>query len=411
MRMLLISDTHGHVDQIPEYAEHAKADVCIHAGDFGFYDKSSVDGMSQRELYLQIKHSDLPENEKASLLKADAAVWKKAITEHKMLGTFREFLDDEREFGWPVYAIWGNHDDSDVVLRMEKNPIPYLHILHERTVADLGDFVMLGIGGNCLPEKAFTQGYKGIPGARCRPTSVLSQYLSLLEKARDIASERPKVLVTHASPLVEPFLELLAWQIGAMVTVSGHMGYPDGETGKTNKQCMFRLRETYRKLRLMYPKEDALKAFEPEEKELSIQHINLPDAKNGYAILDWTAKSFSYEMRGKTFFENRYSEKDKKLLDLCRRTASFCVDEYTAVLPLARKIISGELADTEMIGDTYERMLHTIGYPRLLELFSQCCECTKKTFPELTKAYLDFYQYLYSREEISRKDESEQNEP
>lgn len=407
MRVLLISDTHGHVDRIQEYAEHAKADVCIHAGDFGFYDDASIDGMNQRELYLQVKHSDLPEGEKTQVLKAGASVWEKVIKEHNLLGTFHEFLDGGREFGWPVYAIWGNHDDANVALRMIKKPIPYLHMLHDRTAVDLGEFVLLGLGGNCTPGKAFTQGYKTLPGARCRPTSVLAQYLSLLETARNLAPDKPKVLVTHVSPLVEPFLELLAWQIGATMTISGHMGYPDGETGETNSRCMFRLRETYRKLLSIYPAEDTLKFFDPKEKEQSIRHINLPDADKGYAILDWSGKTFSYEMRGKTFFENRYKGENYKLFDLCRRTMKFCVDEYTAVLPIAKQIISGKLTDTEMIGDTYERMLHTFGYPRMLELFISCCDCTKKTFPELTRSYLDFYQYLYSQDKTSSQGEAE----
>lgn len=406
MKILLISDTHGHVDRIPEYAEHAQADICIHAGDFGFYDAASADGMNQRELYLQVKHSDLPKNEKASLLKGDASVWKKAIAEHKLLGTFQEFLDGEREFGWPVYAIWGNHDDADVALQMVRRPVPYLHMLNERTFADFDEFILLGLGGNCTPGKAFTQGCKGIPGARCRPTSVLAQYLSLLESSHKLPPDKPKVLVTHVSPLVEPFLELVAWQIGAAVTVSGHMGYPDGGTGETNSRCMFRLRDTYRKLQLMNLPNDTLKFFEPKEKELSIQHINLPDADTGYATLDWEEKSFTFEMRGKSFFEKRYQGKEIKLLDLCRRTMNFCVAEYTAILPVAKKIISGELTDTEMIGDTYERMLHTFGYPRMLELFIQCCDCTKKTFPGLTKSYLDYYQYLYEQDKTSEKGES-----
>ena len=77
MKILLVSDTHGtKIDLISAYAEEIKADFCIHAGDFGFYDKTSADAMSQRELYLLVKHSDLPEEEKAALLKGNAQDWK-----------------------------------------------------------------------------------------------------------------------------------------------------------------------------------------------------------------------------------------------------------------------------------------------------------------------------------------------
>ena len=304
MRILLLSDTHGHISRIVEYAENSRADVCIHAGDFGFYDNASIDGMNQRELYLQVKHSDLPNAEKTMLLNTDASVWKRAIAKQHLLGNFSEYLNGQHEFDRPVYAVWGNHDDADIALRIVKQPIPYLQMLHDKTFVDLGDFVVLGLGGNCTPQKAFTQGYKGLPGSRCRPTSVLSQYFSLLKTAGNVSPDKPKVLVTHVSPLIEPFLELLAWQIGATVTVSGHMGRPDGEIGITDKCGMFRLRETYRQLQLTCADAmDALKVFEPMEKELSIVHINLPDADTGYALMNWNGGHFSFEMRGKTFFE------------------------------------------------------------------------------------------------------------
>ena len=68
MKILLISDTHGaHIELISAYAEEMKADICIHAGDFGFYDQTSADAMSQRELFLLIKHCALPEDEKEEL--------------------------------------------------------------------------------------------------------------------------------------------------------------------------------------------------------------------------------------------------------------------------------------------------------------------------------------------------------
>ena len=77
MKILLISDTHGrNINLISAYAEEMKADICIHAGDFGFYDNASVDAMSQRELFLQLKHSDMSEDRKVCLLQKSAKEWK-----------------------------------------------------------------------------------------------------------------------------------------------------------------------------------------------------------------------------------------------------------------------------------------------------------------------------------------------
>ncbi|MFI4937216.1 MAG: metallophosphoesterase [Candidatus Berkiellales bacterium] len=57
MRALLISDTHGNLDIINHLIDKTKADLVIHAGDFGFYDESSYQHLSSRELLLLITHS------------------------------------------------------------------------------------------------------------------------------------------------------------------------------------------------------------------------------------------------------------------------------------------------------------------------------------------------------------------
>ena len=57
IRILLISDTHGNLDIINRLVVKTKADLVIHAGDFGFYDETSYEFLSARELFLLIKHS------------------------------------------------------------------------------------------------------------------------------------------------------------------------------------------------------------------------------------------------------------------------------------------------------------------------------------------------------------------
>ncbi len=99
MKILLISDTHGtNIDRISAYAAELDADLCIHAGDFGFYDATSADALSQRELYLLIEHSPLPDDEKASLLKENARSWKEAVIRKRLLGNFPDFLADKMRF-------------------------------------------------------------------------------------------------------------------------------------------------------------------------------------------------------------------------------------------------------------------------------------------------------------------------
>lgn len=71
MRFLLISDTHGRLEIINELAGSVQADAVIHAGDFGFYDDASYERLSDRELRLQVIHSDLPPFTKGEILNLD----------------------------------------------------------------------------------------------------------------------------------------------------------------------------------------------------------------------------------------------------------------------------------------------------------------------------------------------------
>lgn len=68
MRLLLISDTHGKLGVVNDLDARTQADAVIHAGDFGFHDDGSYERLSEREIGLQISHSDLPRDEKTRLL-------------------------------------------------------------------------------------------------------------------------------------------------------------------------------------------------------------------------------------------------------------------------------------------------------------------------------------------------------
>jgi predicted phosphodiesterase len=409
MKILLVSDTHGaNIELISAYAEEMKADICIHAGDFGFYDKTSADAMSQRELYLLIKHSDLPEEEKSALLKGNAQDRKEAIGKHHLLGSFQDFLDDRMRFAWPLYATWGNHDDAEVVLRMMKAPVPNLRILHENVYCETEDFVILGTGGNCLPEKVFDQHHRGLPGARCRPTSELHQYCTLLKTAKRIPDGKRKILVTHVSPLVEPFVELVAWQIGADFTVSGHMGRKNGETGITDSSRLPVLRTAWNRLRELYPDAaEELMPFYPEERKQIVQHINLPDAKIGYGMLECDGDDVRWEIRGQDYSAQKEQELGEELWNFARTTFRFVTSEYSAMLPVADRIIAGELnADDEFYYT--DRMLECLGYDKMSKLLHKCCESIMKRNPAFAVALLDKEHEMMEGSEAPLSDELRQ---
>lgn len=125
-------DTHGDVGVINDLAGRTQADTVIHAGDFGFYDDGSYERLSDRELRLQIAHSDLSGAEKERILKLPRERKIQVAREHGMLGEFPHYITGLRRFDVPVYAVWGNHEDEDVIERFFRGDIAIenLHILY-----------------------------------------------------------------------------------------------------------------------------------------------------------------------------------------------------------------------------------------------------------------------------------------
>jgi len=99
MLLLLISDTHGKLDVINELARRARADAVIHAGDFGFYDDSSYERLSERELELHVRHSDLSAAEKAGILALPRAERIQAMKVRCPLSDFPSYVSGEKFLG------------------------------------------------------------------------------------------------------------------------------------------------------------------------------------------------------------------------------------------------------------------------------------------------------------------------
>jgi len=131
MRFLLISDTHGRLGVINELAARTRADAVIHAGDLGFYDDGSYERLSERELRLHVAHSDLPQPGKDRILGLPRDGLTVAAKAARLLGEFQSYIDGRESFHAPVYAVWGNHEDKDVVERVFQGDIEVgnLHIL------------------------------------------------------------------------------------------------------------------------------------------------------------------------------------------------------------------------------------------------------------------------------------------
>jgi len=227
MRLLLISDTHGKLGVINDLAAQVRADAVIHAGDFGFFDDGGFERLSDRELRLHVAHSDVPRTEKDRILALSRNDMTEAARKHLLLGEFQSFVDGNEWFQVPVYAVWGNHEDKEVVEKLfrDKVTVANLHILHHCQGYRVGPAFVYGLGGNLLPGSKMMQ--RPIAGGGGKIWSTVSQYADLVETVEKNAGPTgTRIFVSHVSPGKEPFVELVGARTRADFTISGHMGAP-----------------------------------------------------------------------------------------------------------------------------------------------------------------------------------------
>ncbi len=313
-RILLISDTHGNLDIINEKIAQTNADMVIHAGDFGFYDEQSINRLSPRELRLSIAHSP---------------VWRKydvnkqtnrerlieIVKENRLLGTFPEYISGEKQFSVPVYAVWGNHEDVQVLRQLNNDlSIDNLHLLDEHhfyqfhTDDNELEFSLYGLGGNFLVSKKLFD--KPIAGNGGKVWTVLHQFGALYKQVKN--KSKPSIFVSHVSPGKEPLLSRLIMHFMPTFWISGHMGAPFtctwnqftiremNESLDWLETDIGLIEEQYQQGRLT---EEAALAYELIKKTISkedmwykkLWNINLPDAKDGHALLIFQDNKFSLE--------------------------------------------------------------------------------------------------------------------
>jgi predicted phosphodiesterase len=279
MRLLLISDTHGHLEPVDRHAREAGAEAVVHAGDFGFYDDDSPARLESRELFLRVIHSDLPPETKRRAKKLKGDELRAFCRDELPLSQLGSWLREGRGFAQPTFAVWGNHEDGAVVadLLAGRRRVPNLTLLGQ---AKLGPFRFFGLGGNLLPEHLDEV---PIDGGRGKIRATARDVHALLDATPPRAPGEVRILVTHVSPGKQPLVGALAAALDADLTVSGHMGAP--------YNCVwsdFAIREEDEaevRLKLGIPSELRL-SLPAEPSWYRRFHVNLPDAPGGYAILE-----------------------------------------------------------------------------------------------------------------------------
>lgn len=315
MKLLLITDTHGHLDSINALARETGADAVIHAGDLGFYDEGSADRMTRRELLLSVLHSELPMEAKKEAEKLEGPDLCGFVRQHGLLGQLPQFLSGEKAFEVPVYAVWGNHEDLAVAEKFYRGEygIPNFHVLHEKQSFHLGCVHLFGLGGNFLVGKKLFQ--KPLAGGGGKIWSTFSQYLELLKTVEANATDgERRLFVSHVSPGKEPFMTLMGACTRADWLISGHMGPTCCQTWnefaiREPEEAMQRVTDRLKEIAdaveglgegVLGPvREDLERLEEAVTSDLTpigrgqqaprwyrdMLCINLPDAEDGYAVL------------------------------------------------------------------------------------------------------------------------------
>lgn len=308
MRVLLLSDTHGNIDIINQLVDKTKADMVIHAGDFGFYDETSYQHLSSRELFLLITHSPY-RNDYAIDKQTNKNELADIVKTHKLLGDFSGYLSGEKQFKIPVYAVYGNHEDVGVIRKIKTQSIYNLHLLDEENIFSINEnnepaFQLFGLGGNFLVSQKLLR--QPIAGTAGKVWGTLHQFGVLYQKLKN--KSESSIFVSHVSPGKEPLLTRMMIHFMPNFWISGHMGAP--YTCVWNQFTIHEMEESIAWFNSQLDRLDVLQldnatpeaklAIELIRREIQrdefwfkkMWNINLPDAKYGYSTLTYENKRF-----------------------------------------------------------------------------------------------------------------------
>lgn len=245
-RILCVADIRGLLSSLNQLAQQYEATHILHTGDFGFYDHSSLERMTDKTLRHVIQYSPLvspssrsntfsthPNNDIANLRRAVQGSEKNVISE------LQEFLDGKKQLQVPVYTVWGACEDVSVLekFRSQEYKIANLNIVDEAaskllTVGGL-NIRLFGLGGAVVLHKLFDNGdgKSTIAGAQGTMWTTVLQIGELLHTAdRTFSSTETRILMTHHSPGREGLLSQLAHTLKADFTISAGLHFRYGSS-------------------------------------------------------------------------------------------------------------------------------------------------------------------------------------
>ncbi|GAO51493.1 hypothetical protein G7K_5593-t1 [Saitoella complicata NRRL Y-17804] len=239
-RILCIADVRGNLSQINDLARESRADVVLHTGDFGFYDESSLERITDKTLRHVIQYSPLIPPSSRHQFPTNPSTptnqLRQAITSSStpILSELPLFLAGAKRFEVPVYTVWGACEDVRVIekFRAGEYRIPNFHLVDEHSswMIDLGGckLRLLGLGGAVVTHKLFDngEGRTTIAGGQGTMWTTILQMGELLDTAARVFDySETRVFISHASPGREGLLAQLALTLKADFTVSAGLHF------------------------------------------------------------------------------------------------------------------------------------------------------------------------------------------
>ncbi|KAI7908186.1 uncharacterized protein BX663DRAFT_464795 [Cokeromyces recurvatus] len=235
-RILCTADVRGNISELNRLAREFNANYIIHTGDFGFYDRSSLERIGERPLKHWIQYTTLiPPQTRSRLLQQSESIYETlAQSPETLLSQFPDFLAGHRQLEVPVYTVWGACEDVAILekFRQGEYRINNLFILDEASthVLDIEGISLrlFGLGGAVVQHKLFDngEGTDTIAGGLGVMWTTALQMGELVELAQSVYDPtETRVLVTHASPGREGLLAQLALTLQADFTISGGLHF------------------------------------------------------------------------------------------------------------------------------------------------------------------------------------------
>lgn len=260
MKILLVSDTHGKLNEVNRLAAKTKADACFHLGDLSIYTTESLKSLSAETLLKRLKHvPEIPSKVLSAIDEhTDLDTLRNLSRRYDACGDFEEFYSGKKKLNIPVYAIPGNHEDPNVysALQKHKKHIENLTFLDENYQVEMEDFLVCGLGGEI--------GKTGYYDMDNQFRTTIRQVDKLRDNVlKNGASAKKRILLTHLPPYTNERLEKLVLELKPVLSICGHVHHFDERIlDKTN--CIT---------------------------------LTLPSVERGYAVLELNRQTWSYRIQ------------------------------------------------------------------------------------------------------------------